>query len=234
MVTHSTNRYAPVAWRILSGAVVALCTCLALPLEAQVANAESLADEIALTELTPGTVAKPTPAARPANGTRTPREAPADKSVAGPVRVSALDIGAKLALLVLVVYGIAWGVKLGQRGGWRLARAAVPTSDGRLRHCGNLALRGGASLHVIEVDGAPVLIATQSSGEVSLLLELRRETMPGAEPVTLTPPARQESPLADPIDMHAVSALRLDSEWEQRRDSLIRALQGAHEMRVPS
>ena len=197
-------------------AACALAIGIAAPLEAQLSGADSLADEIALTELGPGSAED------------APPEAERELTAAGPVQVSILDIAAKLAVLVLLVYAVAWGAKYAQRGGFRLARAAMPNENRRLRQCADLALRGGATLHIIAVDEHPLLIATHGAGEVSLLLDLRQgDAAPEDDPALRMSPESERGLQAS--DSRAASALRLDNEWEQRRDSLIRALQSAQE-----
>lgn len=141
----------------------------------------------------------------------------------GPARVSVLDIVAKLALVVLAVYGFAWGAKQVQRHGVGMSRALAPSGGDRLRRCAHLPLRDGASLHMIEVDRRPLLVATHRSGEVSLLLDLG----PSEPPPTLCPgPTPETAPSTTPesTEVLAAATLRDERDWERRREALIRAL----------
>lgn len=191
------------------------CVCLlgwmapAAPIFGQTESAEGLADEIALTELAPITLPE-------AGGEQA-------AAITEPARVSMLDIAAKLALLVLAAYGLAWGAKIVQRSGFRLPHATPDEAGDRLQRCADLSLSGGASLHIIEVDSRPLLLATHGGGDVSLLLDLGSPADAGEPAAETSGPARRESP-EDESDSRTLSALKQDDEWQQRRDSLIRAL----------
>ena len=214
----------PLEW--YTAVIVGLCLAGAVvPATAQGVDADQLADEIALTEIEPATTEQ-----GPANA------ATKGKKADGPLAVSVLDIGAKLALLVLLVYGASLGVKQLQKSGFRLGRPAGSgaTEGGRIRQCADLALRGGATLHLVEVDRCPVLLATHGTGDVSLILDLRQTSAsaPGREPVPHTTASVQPSaPQAiapqgsrDKTEPRTAPILQQDSEWTQRRDALIRAL----------
>jgi len=203
---------------------IALCLLLCAGVSlAQGSSADQLADEIATSELSPSASHGSTPVS-------------AGKDPAGPMGVSVLDIGAKLALLVLLVYGVAMGVKQLQKSGFRIGRSGVPagTETGRIRQCADLQLRGGATLHLVEVDRNPVLLATHGTGDVSLILDLRTTaaTQPAKEPLYQTTPAVQPripTTIAPPVarddsEPRTAPVLQQDSEWTQRRDALIRAL----------
>lgn len=185
-----------------------LIICMAPHVTAQTLDADALADDIALTQVPPEPGGEPSPAA----------------SLHGPRRLAILDVGARLALLVIAVYAVAWAVKLVQRSGLRLASTGGAHETPRLQACGDLPLRGGACLHIIEVDGRAALVATGPSGQVSMLLDITAENG-HAPPTSATQPAAVREPREG--DEADVSALRLDEDWRQRREALIRALQGA-------
>ncbi len=206
--------------------IVGMCLAgAAVPATAQGMDADQLADEIALTELEPATTGEVSAHATAGSG-----------KAEGPLAVSVLDIGAKLALLVLLVYGASLGVKQLQKSGFRLGRSAGvgATEGGRIRQCADLALRGGATLHLVEVDRCPVLLATHGTGDVSLILDLRQThgSAPVREPVPhaaasvqpSAPPAIAPAASRDKTEPRTAPILQQDSEWTQRRDALIRAL----------
>jgi flagellar biogenesis protein FliO len=169
-------------------------------------QAEKLADEIAVTELPAGTVTPQTaglPAAKPQ------KDAPAA------ARLSIVDVAGKTAALMLLVYALAWGVKQAQRGRLHLGLPRSDATDSpRLKHCANLALRNGASLHIVEMDGRSVLVATQGNGEVRLLIG-------GAAPAIVPQAANAAAPAAVEVGLDDNGR---EEDWEQRRDVLIRAL----------
>lgn len=219
-----STRHTKSAVDVKAAVGIALCLLLCAGVSlAQGSSADQLADEIATSELAPSTAQKAAPA-------------PQAKDPAGPMGVSVLDIGAKLALLVLLVYGVALGVKQLQKSGFRLGRSGAPagTETGRIRQCADLQLRGGATLHLVEVDRNPVLLATHGTGDISLILDLRQTaaTQPAREPLYQAAPAvqpRVPTTIAPPVarddsEPRTAPALQQDSEWTQRRDALIRAL----------
>ncbi len=187
----------------------------------QTPSLENAASDLVLTEA--NAVRAPAVGAQAPAQTQAPATKAASTSGDAPVSLSLLDVAAKLALLVLAVYGATWGLKLARTKGWHFPRAREGEPAGRLVACEDLMLRGGACLHIVEVDRHPVLLATHASGQVSLLLDL-------SPPAPVTAPAREATPAKEPrapgVDEGAdsASALRLDGEWEERRDALIRAL----------
>lgn len=189
-----------------------LIICMAPHVTAQTLDADALADEIALTQVPPEPGA-----AQEAGGA-------AGASLEGPRRLAVLDVGARLALLIIAVYAVAWAVKLLQRSGGRLVSTGGGHETARLQACGDLPLRGGACLHIIEVDGRAALVATTASGQVSMLLDITGPNGHAPQESAARPAAVREIEQDDDPDD---SGLRLDEDWRQRRDALIRALQGA-------
>ena len=178
---------------------------------AEPSSAEKLADEIAITELPANEPAELQPAA--------PKKAEKSKAVT----ISALDVAAKTASIILVVYALAWGLKLVQRKGFKFTLHQTESiASPRLKQCAHLPLQGGAGLYMIEMDGQTVLIATQVNGEVHLLLA--PEVAAKIEPVSQPAPA----PVA--VISEASSLANADDEWQQRREVLIRALAGQNAM----
>lgn len=139
----------------------------------------------------------------------------------GPVQLSVLDVLTRLALLVLAVYGAAWGIGAARKSGLRLGRTALACQNVRLRECERLALSPSVSLHVIEVDHRPIIIASSGGGEVRLLLDLGQSACveePSAQPQRPGLPAPTSSP------ERLSFSVRDDAEWQERRDALIRSL----------
>lgn len=185
-----------------------LILCAGTQASAQTLDADALADDIALTQVPPEPVA----------------EQGAGATLEGPRSLALLDVGARLALLVIAVYAVAWAVKLLQRSGLRLVSTGGGHETPRLQACGDLPLRGGACLHIIQVDGRAALVATGPSGQVSMLLDITGAGGQALQDDAAGPAAVREMQENDDADP---SALRLDEDWRRRRDSLIRALQGA-------
>ena len=163
-------------------------------------------DDVSVTEMTP---AKAPPSATPAGD--------------GPLSVSILDIAAKLAALVLLVYAAAWGIKAGRAKGWRLQTVGAAPGDERLAVLSELPLRGGSTLHIVEADGRSVLLATQAAGGVSLLLDLTPPPAP-SEPEAERPARGKPFTIIGSVEPTTTSTLQTDASWEERRDALIRAL----------
>lgn len=179
---------------------------VSLPALAQTPSASDLVDEITVTQLGAGS---------------SPAPQPLGASASEPVNVSMLDILTKLALLVLGVYGIAWGVNAARRSGFRLGGVAPAAQNMRLRECECLRLGSTGSLHLVEVDRRPVLVASSPTGEVSLVLDLAAASQPAPTPQPEPAPAPE---LQDDVALRLESDLQADRDWAERRDSLIRAL----------
>lgn len=174
---------------------------LAAPQKGTVPDAERLADGIATQQAdseTPGA-----PAVR-------------DKPSAKAGTVSVLDVAAKLALLVLAVYGISYGLKVAQRSGFTVRSATHAAAQRRLRAVEELPLRAGVALHLVEVDGQTLVVATAPGGVVSVVMETGSEPAASVEGAAATPP--------EPGLVGGMSLLREDADWQARRDTLIRAL----------
>ena len=206
-VTPVTRKLYPV------GLVLAITVVLgsAAPIGAQATDADNLADEIVLTEITPD----PAPAGAAI--------APPAQASTGPMTVSVLDVIGKLALLVLGVYGITWGLRFVQRNGIRTGREPDAAPESRLRPCGSLKLAGGTTLHMVQVDEQAILVATSSGGDASLMLNLNvnsEDTHQDAKAASGTP----SRPDRDSSRSQTASGMRQDGDWEHRRESLIRAL----------
>lgn len=201
-----------VALATLTGLVLLACwSCPAWP---EGEDAEELADNLV--------------SGQQAAQTQDASDRPRTKAEAEPAKVSLLDVGAKLALLVLVVYGVAWGMKTLQSQGIRLPHSIPPRETRRLSRVAEMALGGGAVLHVIEIDGRSVLVAKHAGGEVSLLMDLDEKGASVPPPKTadaLLPPAPsyETSTSAIPVSL----AHEQETDWATRRDALIRALSRA-------
>lgn len=145
-------------------------------------------------------------------------EAPTASSP-GPRPVSALDVVTKLSALVVIVYALTWGLRLAQRRGLLQGLPAAQALPGsRLQRIADLPLRAGSSLHLVEADGRRLLVAFSSSGQVSLLDLASPPSAPAQASGSATPASE------DPFNPRALAALKQDDDWEQRRESLIRAL----------
>lgn len=187
-----------------TGALAALLLAIALPPAfAQSATAQDLADQIAVTQLGPD----PAKASEPLSG-----------ESAEPVPVSVLDILTKLALLVLAVYGVAWGLNAAKRNGFRLGNLTPTSQNTRLRECECLRLGSTGFLYLVEVDRRSILLAGNPAGDLSLVLDLSAANRPN-EPARET---REQSPDETPMGLD--SDLQADLDWAERRDALIRAL----------
>jgi len=187
-----------------TGTLATLLLVIALPPAfSQSATAQDLADEIAVTQLGPD----PAQPSEPLSG-----------ESAGPVPVSVLDILTKLALLVLAVYGVAWGVNIARRNGFRLGSLTPASQNTRLRECECLRLGATGTLYLVEVDRRSVLVAGSPAGDLSLVLDLsaaNRQPEPARE-------TREQAPDDTPVPFD--SDLQADLDWAERRDALIRAL----------
>jgi hypothetical protein len=191
-------------WAVIVALLAVRGNALAAPPAAGASAAERLADGLAAhqaTTDTPGTTATP-----------------ADKSPAADKSgtVSMLDVAAKLALLVLAVYGIAYGLKIAQRSGFSFRPASQAAPQRRLRSVEELALRAGVALHLVEVDGQALVVATAPGGVVSVVMEAAAEPVPQ--------PEEAPQPTDTPEFSAGFRALRDDADWQTRRDTLIRAL----------
>jgi len=186
---------------VIFGLLVTRGNALAGPQKSTVPDAERLADGIVAQQAdseTPGA-----PAVR-------------DKPSAKAGTVSVLDVAAKLALLVLAVYGISYGLKIAQRSGLAIRPGAQASPQRRLRAVEELPLRAGVALHLVEVDGQRLVVATAPGGVVSVVMETGSESPASVEAAGAAPP---EAGLAG-----GMSVLREDADWQARRDTLIRAL----------
>ena len=163
--------------------------------------------------------------------------APADASApAKDLRsFSITDTLAKLALIVVLIYGATWGLKQ-----WR-ERAIVTPSSGRgglIRVRESVALGNSGHLYVVEFGSRNLLISAVGD-QVTLLTGNSSSEMSAFDTSSL--PAQEvvrEEQAAEAMDggfqqrMRDVNGARLRAEnfrrtadWERKRDALVRALQ---------
>ena len=204
------DRRSALVTTVLVGAAAALLLALPQPAPAQVSGPGG-DREIAVTEL-----ATPHPAAA-----NRPAQTPAADSE--PLHVTLLDVAAKLSAMVLLVYGVAYAIGVGRRKGWRVKFPSSAPANSRLALCCELPLRGGAALHIVEVDDHPLLLATHGTGDVSLLLDLAPPQPPAEEASPQALP-RTAYTAADSIAPGGAAGQFADIAWEDRRDALIQAL----------
>ncbi len=206
------TRQAAHALPVVGGLIALLVSAATEAAVAQETQADALAGEIICGEVSSAT------------SPDVPPVAPSDITASGPVRLSVLDVLAKLAALVLAVYGIAWGIKALQSRGLPFTLRGPGAETERLRDCARLPLNRGATLHVISVDDRAVLLSTNASGDVALLLDLNSTPPLETGPETPEPSGHRDLFGATQTESRLAADLRQDSDWETRRDTLIRAL----------
>lgn len=192
---------APLRWAVIAGLLAVRSNALAVPPATGASAADHLADTLAAHQAvaqtpTGSTVKAPTK----------------DRSAT----VSVLDVAAKLALLVLAVYGVAYGLKVAQQSGFPIRAMSHGATTRRLRAVEELPLRAGVALHLIEVDAQPLVVATAPGGVVSVVMEAAAEAAPDTDAAAPAPAGAETAA--------GMSFLRDDADWQTRRDALIRAL----------
>lgn len=158
-----------------------------------------------------------------------------EKPVApGPARVSVLDLIGKVSLAVLMVYGLGFGLAHVRKTGLGkcLVLPDLSEDNSRLQLCESLRLgRLGAVVHLLEVDGKPLLIGACAEQ----LFPLWQATPPtedttGFRPVKALlepdkPTARTEVSVEQPLFQHGFGQpARAESDWAQQRTQLISSL----------
>jgi len=188
---------------VIAGLVAVRSNALGAPPTAGSSAADRLADSLVEHQETSNSA-----------GALTMKAPPKDRDKS--TTVSVLDVAAKLALLVLAVYGIAYGLRIAQRSGLCLGSAMRSADARRLKAIEELPLRAGVALHLVEVDGQSLVVATAPGGMVSVVMEAGSAATAETEPAPAPQPQTELS--------GGMSILRNDADWQARRDALIRAL----------
>lgn len=146
--------------------------------------------------------------------------------------ISLTDVGGKASLGLLLVYAVGWGLVKLRRGGWppRLRVLGGEALPRRLQLAESLALgHQQATLHLVEVDGAALLLGS-SGDQVSVLWTsspVSTVVLPVSQPAPepIAPVSSRPGPVAvaerKPLGGPPV---RHEADWEQERSRLIRAL----------
>lgn len=164
---------------------------------------------------------------------------PTRSATAPPEAVSLPDVAGRFGLALLALYAAGWGLVKLRRRGWSLGLATRerPAPPARLRLAESLPLgTQQGTLHLIEVDGATVLLAS-ALDQVSLLLTLAPDHTTSFPPVPAERPDFAPEPMRVPELWPVASPApplrpergpsrpaRHEADWLKERSRLLSAL----------